>query len=339
MVLCVRAGIRDAEHARLDLSQRDAMDRRYRVTADGNYVYFPVLQRQKGYEHIDKKLTILEAKPSNLKDSLKARVSCEDLGSIITSFDTVGKIIIIDIREGMGRYEKAIAEALLAAHPRVETVCKRAGKHEGEFRVRPVKVIGGEKNTLTEYKESGARMLVDVNRVYFTPRLSHERERIAAQVKPGEKIAYFFAGVGPFAFVIARKQPKVKIYAIELNPDAYELMARNVQLNRLDGIVIPILGDVAQTAGDLEKCDRVIMPLPKDASDFLKDAFAVSRKGTVIHYYQFTDKGNPFEAAIATAEKKAKENGMRIKIKNKRIVRPFNPRTVQVALDIAVLGG
>ncbi|MBI4441610.1 hypothetical protein HY639_05560 [Candidatus Woesearchaeota archaeon] len=36
-----------------------------------------------------------------------------------------------------------------------------------------------------------------------------------------------------------------------------------------------------------KRVDRIIMPLPKDAADFLGSALAVAKKGTIIHFYDF----------------------------------------------------
>ncbi len=337
MVICVKSPLFEAEKVRKELIDKKLLDKNYKVTADKAFVYFPVLKKEEGYEYIEKDLASNSEKPISLRDALKDELNDEELHSLTTSFDTIGKIIIIDIKEKLKEHEKDIAEALLKVHPGIETICKRAGKHEGEFRIRPVEVIGGKENTKIEYKESGARMYVDVNKVYFTPRLSHERERIAEQVKEGEEIAYFFAGVGPFALVISKKEPKVKIHSIELNPDAYDLMKENISLNKMDETIIPILGDVAKEYKKLPPCDRIIMPLPKDASGFLKYAFRISKKGATIHYYQFSDKEHPYESAINTIMEEAKKENKEIEIKEKRIVRPFNPTIVQVVLDILIL--
>ncbi len=49
-----------------------------------------------------------------------------------------------------------------------------------------------------------------------------------------------FAGVGPFAIPIA-KSKRAKVYAIDINPEAVELLKKNVRLNRVSG-VYPIVG-------------------------------------------------------------------------------------------------
>jgi len=225
----------------------------------------------------------------------------------------------------------------MEVHKSVKTVCKRAGEHSGVFRVRPVKVIAGEDTTITQYTESGAKMHLDVNKVYFTPRLSFERTRIANQVKEGEVIGAWFAGVGPFPLVIFKKQPNVKIFAIELNPVAYDYMVENIRINKAQTVIEPILGDVNKKAEGLPKCDRITMPLPKGAETFLETAFNSIKKNGIIHFYAFVDIENPFEQLEKKIFEIALQCNKKVEIINKRIVRPFSPSKVQVVFDIKSL--
>jgi len=274
-------------------------------------------------------------KPKNLKNALSKFLNEKEMGNAITSFDIIGDIAIIDIPEEMKKYEKKIGKALMEVHTHLKTVCKRAGIHKGEFRIRPVKVIAGVKKTITEYKESGASMIVDVNKVYFTPRLCFERERIAKQVKKGEKIGYFFAGVGPFGLVILKKNPNVQIDAVELNPDAFELLQENILRNKFLKQMTPILADVNEFSK--KKYDRILMPLPKTGDDFLQSAFKCSKKGTVIHFYFIGERNQPFEMGAKVIKEKAKQSKIKYKILKKRICRPFSPSKVQVVFDIKVI--
>ena len=61
------------------------------------------------------------------------------------SFDIFGEIAIIKLVDDLRNYEKEIAEALLLSHTNVRTVCLDSGVH-GEFRLRDLRLIGGENN-------------------------------------------------------------------------------------------------------------------------------------------------------------------------------------------------
>lgn len=196
-------------------------------------------------------------KKRSLKEVLKSKLTKIEFSKLIKSFDIVGDIAIIEIPEELERKEKEIAKALLDVHPHLKTVCKKAGIHEGRFRLRRLKIIAGEKKTETLYKEHGVLIRVDIEKVYFSPRLVYERDRIAKQVKPKEIIGAWFAGVGPYPLVIAKKQPRVgKIYAIELNPDAIPYLENNIRINKLSDKVVPLMGDVKKLILDLPKFDR-----------------------------------------------------------------------------------
>ena len=94
-----------------------------------------------------------------------------------------------------------------------------------------------------------------------------ERARIAALVKQGENVLVPFAGVGPFAIVIAKRVPSAEVIGIELNPDAAEYFRRNILRNGCLNVSV-LQGDVAKLLPDKceEWADRIAMPLPKDTS-------------------------------------------------------------------------
>ncbi len=275
----------------------------------------------------------------NLRESLRGVLTEKEMQKLVTSFDIIGDIAIIEIPHGLGKKQKIIGEALMKIHKNVKVVAKKMGPMSGEFRVRPVKVIAGEKRTETEYKESNCRMRFDVSEVYFSVRLSHERERIAGLVKDGEKILALFAGVGPFPLVIARKKPNVKIIAIELNPKAVKYLKENIKLNKFENRIEAIGGDVNKVVPKKFKnwADRVLMPLPKGAENFLVSAIGGVKNGGIIHFYRFVNADRAFEEAEGMVEKAAKKAKVKYKIISRKIIRSYSPKTVQVVLDVKML--
>jgi tRNA (guanine37-N1)-methyltransferase len=280
----------------------------------------------------------MHSKPRNLRDALNSVLTKEEKKKLVTSFDIIGDIAVIDIPDELAGKEKEIGKALLEVHKSIKTVCKRSGIHEGDYRIRHVEFIAGEHRTETIHRESGVKLKMDIDNVYFTPRLCHERERIAGLVKSGETIGAFFAGVGPFPLVIAKKQPNVRIYAIELNPTAFEYLKYNINVNGAGGSIYAICGDVREIAPRLLKgqCDRILLTLPKGGEDFLDIAFECAKKGCVIHFYQFASEKDLFSAAVKKVEEAAKRNKRKIEIVNRHIVRPYAPRVSQIVLDIKV---
>lgn len=274
----------------------------------------------------------------NLRESLRGVLTEREMQKLVTSFDIIGDIAVIEIPRGLGKKQKIIGEALMKIHKNVKVVAKKMGPMSGEFRVRPLKVISGEKRTETEYKESDCRMRFDVSEVYFSVRLSHERERIAELVKDGEKILALFAGVGPFPLVIARKKQNTQIVAIELNPKAVKYLKENIKLNKFENKIQAIEGDVNKVVPKKFKnwADRVLMPLPKGAENFLVSAIRGVKSGGTIHFYRFVDSQNAFEEAEEMVRKAAKKTKVKYKIISKKVIRNYSPKTVQVVLDVRI---
>jgi tRNA (guanine37-N1)-methyltransferase len=107
-----------------------------------------------------------------------------------------------------------------------------------------------------------------------------------------------FAGVGPFSVLIGKKNPKVKVYAVDLNPEAVELLKVNVRVNRVENRVFPVLGDARQIAAEKLQglADRAIMNLPETAIEFVDAACqAIKPQGGVIHFYSFVRSPDSIE--------------------------------------------
>jgi tRNA (guanine37-N1)-methyltransferase len=206
---------------------------------------------------------------------------------------------------------------------------------EGEYRVRKLAPIAGERRTETIYVESGVKMKLDLVKVYFSVRLAFERTRIAGLVKPKEKVLVLFAGVGPFALVIGRQHKKdgVDVVAVELNPDAVRYARGNVELNKLKNVRV-----VEMDAHEFRESDfdRVVMPLPKTGYEFLDVAFSAVKDDGIVHFYSWADSEKPFEGPMAIVQQEAAKSGVSVGFDNMRIVRPYAPNIVQVVLDVRV---
>jgi len=274
--------------------------------------------------------------PRNLKEALKGKLSKKEMKILIASFDSVGDIAVIQIPKGLGKKAKAIGEALLSINRHFKTVCMVSGEHAGKYRVQPVKVIAGKRNKKATYKESGCVFTIDLGKVFFSPRLSTERLRIAKLIKEGEVIGAFFAGVGPFPIVFAKNSGMEKAFAIELNPEAFKELLHNIGLNKCQNKIEAIKGDVKKIVPKmlLGKCDRIMMPLPKGAENFLKEALlALKPEGGVVHFYRFVEKASGAEQALGEVRAAAEALGMETSILRAEKVRSFSASKEQIVID------
>jgi len=207
-------------------------------------------------------------------------------GEVSQGLDVIGDIAILKLKEAGGRRMKKLAEALLEELPNVKCVFEQEGGIGGEFRLRKLRHIAGEKRTLTLHRESGCVFKVDVRRCYYSQRLSTERLRISQQVGPSEKVLNMFAGVGPFSIVAAKKS-RARVTSCELNSYACKLHEENASLNKVGELVDVLNCDAHELKGKVVgKFDRTLMPHPSAANQFLSDALAVTRKRGIIHYYR-----------------------------------------------------
>ena len=273
---------------------------------------------------------------TSLRQALEKKLTKKEKQFLITSFDVIGDIAVIQIHSELKKKEKLIAQALLNLHKNIKVVAKEIGGHEGIYRLQKVKVLAGEKRKETEYKESNTRMKLNVENTYFSPRYGTERLRIAKQVKKDEEILVMFSGIAPFPLVIAKNaKPKI-IYAVEINPDAHKYAIENIKLNKMEDKIKLYKGDVRLVVPRLnKKFDRIAMPLPKGGEDFLDVALRAIKKNGIIHFYDFlTEKDFP------VAKRKVKKACSLLKKKCRilRIVKcgQQRPKVFRICVDVKV---
>lgn len=259
------------------------------------------------------------------------------------SFDMVGSkekaVAIVEIEEGED--EKKVAEEIIKFNKNVKSVLKKTSERRGEFRTREYELIAGEKNTEVLHREYGYTLKLDPKKVYFSSRESTERQRIAGQVKPKETVLVMFSGIAPFAIAIAKKQPEVeKVYAIEINPDAHEYAKENVRANRLSHKIVLMQGDVKEAAEKFfGKFDRVVMPLPLGAENFLGVAVkCLKSKGGIIHFYNWGKEDDLYSNALKVIEEDVKKLKKEFKVLNKRKVLVYAPGKWKICIDFKVAG-
>ncbi|PIN86541.1 SAM-dependent methyltransferase [Candidatus Woesearchaeota archaeon CG10_big_fil_rev_8_21_14_0_10_44_13] len=272
-----------------------------------------------------------------IRDLLQEKLDEKEISALKTGFDTVGSIAIIEIPPGLVKKEGLIAEALMKIHHNITTVAKKVGIHSGEFRLQKLKVIAGKKTKETEYKENNVRLLLNVEKVYFSPRLSTERKRISDLVKRGESVLVMFSGCGPYVCVIAKNTQAREVYGIEINPIAHRYAEKNIALNKIINAKV-FLGDVRKVVPRLKKrFDRVLMPLPKSAEDFLGVALKVIKKKGIVHFYDFEHEDDLPGKAVEKIEKACRKARKKFKVVGWRKCGMYGPRKYRAVVDFRVL--
>ena len=276
--------------------------------------------------------------------SLSATLESELTGDLAArpprSFDVIGDIAIVEIPVGMEQFSTVIARAAMKANPHIRLVLWKSGQTEGPFRVRKYTIIAGEGGTETVHQEFSCRYHLDVSKVYFNPRLSHERIRVAEQVKPDDVVVDMFAGVGPYSVLAGKLQQMAYVYSVDLNPSAFAYLKENVFINRVADRVIPLFGDVKELGRARLKgmADRVIMNLPSESFAYLPMALQIlGSDGGVIHFYAFASRSENTEAVRNRLKAAILEQNRAVKsFSFCKAIREIAPNRVQVAIDVAV---
>jgi tRNA (guanine37-N1)-methyltransferase len=207
-------------------------------------------------------------------------------------FDLVGDIAVLGIVPELKPHERAIGAILLDLYPAIRVVAKRDGQYNGEYRTLPLRVIAGDQRLTTVHRENGILLHLDLAQVYFSTRLAHERDRIAALVQPGERVAVLCSGVGPFPLIIGRHSRAAEVFGVEKNPVAHAYALRNRLANRRLDHVHFLEGDAAAVLSGLSgSFDRILIVLPHGGETLLNSCLSSLRPGGILHLYAMQARG------------------------------------------------
>ncbi|MDH7518048.1 MAG: class I SAM-dependent methyltransferase family protein [Candidatus Thermoplasmatota archaeon] len=326
--------LKDAEKIRKHLREKKLLRNDLEIQRDKKFVYLPITKKTEElttYLTTEKQFKKKVLKPKSYKELLQ--VDKKTKQKLPNSYDIIGDIALIKLPKNITTKPEEIGQAILKSNKNIKTVC-RVEPVTGEYRVRKIDVIAGEKNTKTTHKEYGLTFNVDIKNTYFSPRLATERKRIADQVKQGETVVDMFAGVGPFSIMIAKYARPEIIYAFDKNKKAVELAKQNIKKNKvLDKIEI-IHADAKKIDKILNiKADRIIMNLPFSAHKFFTNALKIANNICIIHYYDVL-KEDKIQERINTLKKIAERNKSILTKTEVRKIKTYAPREFYIGIDI-----
>ena len=261
------------------------------------------------------------------------------------AYDLIGSagraVAVVDIYKK--KNTKEIAREILRRHAHVKTVLGKTSGRAGAFRIYKLKLLAGSKNTEVLHKEHGFLFKLDPRKVYFSPRESEELARIAALVKPKERVLVMFSGIGPLLVYIGKARPSCEVVGIELNKIAVKYADENLKLNKISNAE-NIYGDVSDgecLSKQVYKFDRIIMPLPESSLEFLPEALAWAKRGTkeraTIQVYAISEQKNLFADVEAKIKKICASHKTKIKFIGRQKVLPYAPRLQKVRIDFRIL--
>ena len=187
------------------------------------------------------------------------------------------------------------------------------------------------------HRESGCWFKLDPRKVYFSQREGTERLRMCQDIKSGEKIMVFFAGIGAFPIIIAKKIKNTKVTGIEINPAAIRYFKENAKLNKVDiDIVKGDVKNVVYSKNYKGTFDRVRMPLPENAIDFINEAIYCLKKGGICNLYCFSTEAELNDIILKIKNLVEKNNRMFELIGTQKVL-PWGPGIFKTRIDFMVI--
>ncbi|NQE05678.1 tRNA (guanine(37)-N1)-methyltransferase Trm5b, partial [ANME-1 cluster archaeon GoMg1] len=168
---CVKVQKKRGEEIRAVLKELELLRTDAKITSDIDFIYLPLIRELKEDEVGEIDFTELLTAEFVL---LERRKSIEDIVGFKPSYEMVGDIAVLTAVDLTGENEQLVARALMTLHKNIKVVAKRISPVEGVFRKRKMKIIAGENRTETMHKENGCRYKLDLEKVYFNPRLASE---------------------------------------------------------------------------------------------------------------------------------------------------------------------
>lgn len=274
--------------------------------------------------------------PFSFREKVRAFLTPAEQKMAIYGFDVLGDMALIEVPAALQKKAGKIARTLLDTHLNLSRVYEKVGVHSGKYRVERIKWLAGPQNPVALAREWGVTLRVNPGEVYYSARLGTERQRVVSQIKKGQSVAVFFAGVGPYAILAAKHAQPKHVLALEWNPKAIPFLRENVRANKVEKIVEIKQGDVKKIHPNGE-FDHVIMPAPDTATEYLSLATKwMAKKGGLIHCYTFVPSAEMDSAAREKIKKALGTAKRKWKIVSIRKVNDFSAARMQVCVLIRV---
>ena len=236
----------------------------------------------------------LTPSPRTYRDHLASFLSESEITSIEwpTRHEFVGDLILIKLDSKQREYGEIIGQAMLMQHARTRAVFEDRGV-VGEYRVRDLNLLavrdGFDSTTRTRIIESGHHLWTDPSTVYFSARLSREREgtlecakKLRATLNRPISVCDPYAGVGPsLAPLVNEPDLLSKLFASDLNPAAVELLRENISADYVETECVDArtLHERSELCG---KFDLLLVNIPHDTLEHLPDLLPLLNDGGTV---------------------------------------------------------
>jgi tRNA wybutosine-synthesizing protein 2 len=250
-------------------------------------------------------------------------------------YQRLGRVLLLRLPPALTPYGAALADAW-RKELGVETVLAHRGPIAGELRRPAVELLGGGP-TETEVVEHGSRWRLDAARLMFSAGNRTERLRFARLVRPGERVADLFAGIGYFTVPAARARPDARFVAVEKNPLAFRYLEENLRLNAVASRVRALLGDNRAVRLEPHAFDRILLGYLPSSLPWLGRALELlARAGGTVHLHLTVDaRDAPGRGEETVGLELARLGASATAPLRAREVKAYGPGRSHVVVDVA----
>jgi tRNA (guanine37-N1)-methyltransferase len=329
-----RVSEKDAERVRRLLQSKGVLSRELEPRREGGKVIFPLLRAIQD-ETLELTDGDFEERPHRILSYMElAKVPAELKDELPRAFDIVGDIVLVRLPKNLVTYKREIGEALLSFVSGARVVAVDSGV-KGESRLRALEIVAGEGPLATIHKENGLSFKVDLERAYFSPRLSGEHEHVSAASHDGERLLDLFCGIGPFSLTVLDRFPKSTAVGVDSNIGAIELMRENAERFGVANRLECRMEDAEVFLGGKDEFDRVVMNLPREGYKYLSLVGRHVKSPGWLHFYglvpkeEIDSKGLEVLHALSAEGRAGKWS-----VREARVVHPYSPFTSLVGYSL-----
>jgi len=323
----IRAG--DVEPVRHKLLLEGTLDKTRKLIKKDVFIEIPVTESYSIKSHlIDQEKPEFYIPKRTLSSVLE--IPEQEKRLLPKGWQIIGDIIIVSLREELEKRKNEIGRALLSLYPCCRTVLLDRGI-SGKTRQPSREIIAGE-GTETILKENGCLFKIDAMQLMYSQGNLTEKKRMS-RLGNGEVVVDMFAGIGYFSIPMAVHSRPEKIFAIEINPVAFDYLKENIILNDVEGIIEPVAGDCALVT-PRSVAERVIIGY-LDAHEYLEHGIRALMPGGIIHYHEAVPEAierRPLERLVEAAGRMGKE----VEILDVHRIKKYSPGVWHVVMDAKI---
>lgn len=214
----------------------------------------------------------------------------------------------------------------------VKSVYEITGRIIGQFRKPENRLIFGPGGDVT-HLENGIRFTMDPEKVMFSPGNVNIRTAVREMELKGKTVLDMFSGIGYFSLGIAKYSGMHEIHSCEINPVSFEYLRRNIKINKLEGKVIPHLGDSRIVAPDIS-VDVIVMGNFLSFT-YLPHALVRLRPGGTIIMHDLVSS-EKLERYRYDLYHRLRSYGWRGSVVEQKIVKSFAPHMWHIYVNVTV---